>query len=84
MDSLLPWKELSSPIGRYYSKSLTDRNPYPSSAMQFFYNLSDTAMQDMLYEVETSAVLRALVLIRFRMRQQYSDYVIYWCSTVWR
>lgn len=59
MEKLLPWKELASPISRYYSKSLTGRKPYPLSAMlrihcmQLFYNLSDPAMEDMLYEVES-------------------------------
>jgi IS5 family transposase len=59
MEKLLPWKELEGPIGRYYSKSLTGRKPYPLSAMlrihcmQLFYNLSDPAMDDMLYEVES-------------------------------
>lgn len=59
MDKLLPWKELSTPISRYYSKSLTGRKPFPLSAMlrihcmQLFYNLSDPAMEDMLYEVES-------------------------------
>lgn len=59
MEKLLPWKDLASPISRYYSKSLTGRKPYPLSAMlrihcmQLFYNLSDPAMEDMLYEVES-------------------------------
>lgn len=59
MDKLLPWKELATPISRYYSKSLTGRKPFPLSAMlrihcmQLFYNLSDPAMEDMLYEVES-------------------------------
>lgn len=59
MDKLLPWKELATPIRRYYSKSLTGRKPFPLSAMlrihcmQLFYNLSDPAMEDILYEVES-------------------------------
>ena len=59
MDKLLPWKELATPISRYYSKSLTGRKPFPLPAMlrihcmQLFYNLSDPAMEDMLYEVES-------------------------------
>ena len=58
MDKLLPWKELERPIARYYSKSLHGRKPYPLSAMlrihcmQLFYNLSDPAMEDTLYEVQ--------------------------------
>lgn len=59
MDKLLPWKELERPIGRYYSKSLRGRKPFPLSSMlrihcmQLFYNLSDPAMEDTLYEVES-------------------------------
>lgn len=59
MDGLLPWKELERPIARYYSKSLRGRKPYPLSAMlrihcmQLFYNLSDPAMEDSLYEIES-------------------------------
>lgn len=59
MDELLPWKELERPVARYYSKSLRGRKPYPLSAMlrihcmQLFYNLSDPAMEDSLYEIES-------------------------------
>ena len=59
MDTLLPWKELQKPIARYYSKSLRGRKPYPLSSMlrihcmQLFYNLSDPAMEDSLYEIES-------------------------------
>lgn len=59
MDELLPWKELEKPIGRYYSKSLRGRKPFPLSTMlrihcmQLFYNLSDPAMEDSLYEIES-------------------------------
>lgn len=59
MDKLLPWKDLERPISRYYSKSLRGRKPFPLSSMlrihcmQLFYNLSDPAMEDTLYEVES-------------------------------
>jgi len=59
MDGLLPWKELEKPIARYYSKSLSGRKPYPLASMlrihcmQLFYNLSDPAMEDSLYEIES-------------------------------
>lgn len=59
MDELLPWKELERPIARYYSKSLRGRKPFPLSSMlrihcmQLFYNLSDPAMEDSLYEIES-------------------------------
>jgi len=59
MDELLPWRELEKPISRYYSKSLKGRKPFPLSSMlrihcmQLFYNLSDPAMEDSLYEIES-------------------------------
>lgn len=59
MEILLPWKELERPIAAYYSKSLRGRKPYPLSVMlrihclQLFYNLSDPAMEDALYEVQS-------------------------------
>ena len=59
MDELLPWIELERPIARYYSKSLRGRKPFPLSSMlrihcmQLFYNLSDPAMEDSLYEIES-------------------------------
>ncbi len=59
MDDLLPWSALEKPIRRYYSKSLRGRKPYPLSTMlrihcmQLFYNLSDPAMEDSLYEIES-------------------------------
>lgn len=59
MDQLLPWKDMERSVARYYSKSLTGRKPFPLSVMlrihcmQLFYNLSDPAMEDTLYEVQS-------------------------------
>lgn len=59
MDELLPWRDMERPISRYYSKSLKGRKPFPLSSMlrihcmQLFYNLSDPAMEDSLYEIES-------------------------------
>lgn len=59
MDGLIPWKRLEKRIRRYYPKSSKGRPPYPLSVMlrihcvQLFYNLSDPAMEDMLYEIES-------------------------------
>lgn len=59
MDKLLPWRELAILISRYFSTSLTGRKAFALSAMlrihcmQLFYNLSDPAMEYMLYEVES-------------------------------
>jgi len=59
MDQLLPWKMLERPIRKHYPKAIRGRKPYPLSVMlrihcmQLFYNLSDPAMEDALYEVES-------------------------------
>ena len=59
MDSLVPWKQIEKKIRRHYHKGKTGRPPYPLSTMlrvhclQLFYNLSDPAMEDALYEIES-------------------------------
>lgn len=61
MEGLIPWKRLEKKIGRYYAKvgSSGGRPPYPLPVMlrvhclQLFYNLSDPAMEDALYEIES-------------------------------
>ena len=59
MDQLLPWTRLEKSIKRYYPKAGQGRHPYPLSVMlrvhgmQLFYNLSDPAMEDALYEIES-------------------------------
>lgn len=59
MDALIPWKQLENKIRRYYPKAGSGRQPYPLDVMlrihclQLFYNLSDPAMEDALYEIES-------------------------------
>lgn len=59
MDALIPWKQLERKIQQYYPKSGQGRQPYPLNVMlrvhcmQLFYNLSDPAMEDSLYEIES-------------------------------
>lgn len=59
MDKLIPWKRMEKKIARYYPKGENGRPPYPLSTMlrvhcmQLFYNLSDPAMEDALYEIES-------------------------------
>jgi IS5 family transposase len=59
MDMLIPWKQLEKRIKRHYPKNGNGRQPYPLSVMlrihcmQLFYNLSDPAMEDALYEIES-------------------------------
>ncbi|RMF18164.1 MAG: IS5 family transposase [Gammaproteobacteria bacterium] len=59
MDALIPWAELERLVARCYRKHRIGRKPYPVSVMlrihmmQLFWNLSDPAMEDHLYEVES-------------------------------
>jgi transposase, IS5 family len=59
MDRLIPWNQLDKAIRRYYAKPGNGRRPYPLSVMlrihcpQLIYNLSDPAMEDALYEIES-------------------------------
>ena len=59
MEELIPWKRLQKRIVPFYAKGVRGRKPYPLSVMfrihcvQLFYNLSDPAMEDMLYEIES-------------------------------
>jgi len=59
MDELIPWKQIENKIRKHYPKSGVGRPPYPLAVMlrvhcmQLFYNLSDPAMEDALYEIES-------------------------------
>jgi IS5 family transposase len=70
MDSLIPWKRIEKRIQRYYPKTGKGRPPYPLSTMlrvhcmQLFYNLSDPAMEDALYEIESMRRFAGLSLSR--------------------
>ena len=58
MDVLIPWERLLDQIRPYYPKAGKGRVPYELECMlrvhcvQLFYNLSDPATEDMLYEIE--------------------------------
>ena len=68
MDKLLPWREMERLIASHYSKSLRGRKPFPLNSMlrihcmQLFYNLSDPAMEDTLYEVESMRRFAAITI----------------------
>ena len=70
MDKLIPWKQLEKKVARYYPKGQNGRPPYPLSSMlrvhciQLFYNLSDPAMEDALYEIESMRHFASLKLDR--------------------
>jgi IS5 family transposase len=59
MDQLIPWARLEASILPHYPKGENGRPPYPLGTMlrihclQLFYNLSDPAMEDSLYEIES-------------------------------
>jgi IS5 family transposase len=59
MDRLIPWKKLERKLINQYPKGSNGRPPYPLQTMlrvhclQLFYNLSDPAMEDALYEIES-------------------------------
>jgi len=59
MEQLIPWKQIEKKVRRYYPNNGNGRRPYPLSVMlrvhcmQLFYNLSDPAMEDTLYEIES-------------------------------
>ena len=72
LDSLLSWEKMQAQIARYYAKagSQGGRPPYPLSTMlrvhimQLVYNLSDPAMEDALYEIESMRRFASLHLDR--------------------
>ena len=57
MDSLIPWAKLEKKLRKHYPKGENGNPPYPLPIMlrvhclQLFYNLSDPAMEDALYEI---------------------------------
>ena len=59
IDFLIPWQRLEGRIGPHYFRSERGRWPYPLAVMlrvhiaQLSYNLSDPAMEDLLYEAES-------------------------------
>ena len=59
MEVLIRWERLLEEIRPYYPKAGRGRAPYELESMlrvhcvQIFYNLSDPAMEDMLYEIES-------------------------------
>ncbi|MGY6555044.1 MAG: IS5 family transposase [Wenzhouxiangella sp.] len=59
MDALIPWPRLLKKLKKHYPKGTRGRPPYTLETMlrihcmQLFYNLSDPAMEDALYEIES-------------------------------
>ena len=59
MDEILPWESLLEPVLSKYPKSRKGRRPIPAKVMlriylmQQWYGLSDPAMEESLYDVES-------------------------------
>jgi IS5 family transposase len=59
LENLVPWKKIEEPLMKHYAKGGVGRPPYALSSMlrvhvmQVTYNLSDPAMEDALYEIES-------------------------------
>ena len=59
LERLVPWQRLEESIRPHYFRGERGRRPYPLSVMlrvhivQLCYNLSDPAMEDLLYEAES-------------------------------
>jgi IS5 family transposase len=59
MDQVIPWKELLQIIEQYYPRAGNGRQPMPLGRMlriyfmQQWYGLSDPAMEDALYDIES-------------------------------
>jgi IS5 family transposase len=59
MDKVIPWDELIKDIKEYYPKAANGRQPMPLARMlriyfmQQWYGLSDPAMEDALYDIES-------------------------------
>ena len=68
MDALLPWAMLLAIIEPVYPKAGNGRQPYPLQTMfrihclQHWYNLSDGAMEDALYEIASMRLFAHLSL----------------------
>ncbi|WP_444897439.1 IS5 family transposase [Microbulbifer sp. SSSA005] len=68
MEALIPWQRLEAQITPCYPQGKRGRQPYPLSVMlrihcmQLFYNLSDPAMEDALYEIESMRSFAGLTL----------------------
>ena len=60
LEGLVPWPRLEERIRPHYLRGQRGRRPYPRSVMlrvhivQLCYNLSDPAMEDLLYEAESA------------------------------
>ena len=68
MEQILPWQDMTAVIEPFYPKAGNGRRPYPLETMlrihcmQHWYNLSDGAMEDALYEIASMRLFARLSL----------------------
>ncbi|EHC4987644.1 IS5 family transposase [Escherichia coli] len=68
MEQILPWQNMTAVIEPFYPKAGNGRRPYPLETMlrihcmQHWYNLSDGAMEDALYEIASMRLFARLSL----------------------
>jgi len=68
MEQILPWQDMTAVIEPIYPKAGNSRRPYPLETMlrihymQHWYNLSDGAMEDVLYEIASMRLFARLSL----------------------
>ncbi len=68
MEQILPWQNMTAVIEPFYPKAGNSRRPYPLETMlrihcmQHWYNLSDGAMEDALYEIASMRLFARLSL----------------------
>ena len=66
MEHILPWQNMTAVIEPFYPKAGNGRRPYPLETMlrihcmQHWYNLSDGAMEDALYEIASMRLFARL------------------------
>ena len=69
MDQIIPWEKLERQLVKKYSKGKIGRKPYPLRVMlrihvmQLLYNLSDPAMEDVLYEIDQEGSIVDVTII---------------------
>ena len=69
MEQILPWQNMVEVIEPFYPKAGNGRRPYPLETMlrihcmQHWYNLSDGAMEDALYEIDSMRHFAGLKLL---------------------
>ena len=68
METLVPWKRMFSVIEPYYPKPGHGRRPYPlmtmlrTHCMQQWYSMSDSAMEEALYDIPAMRLFAGLSL----------------------